>query len=183
VPDVSAPPGQFPIPPSAGGSGTTGEHIDPGAHIAPSTGVTGTTEVPTWAFRAPSNTGLVQLPTGGFGPPGQPYANPATTGDLTLDPMSLRRRVSIRSGMRALVVDDHQLVLRSWWKRTEMSWQQIHGFELRFDSAGGSGHLVAITTNGPVELPTTKRSVSDLRYVHALLDAYRIRAQLLAPGH
>jgi hypothetical protein len=124
--------------------------------------------VPTWGFRAPS-------PTPGVA--GTAFA------DLTLDPMSLRRRATIRSGAAALSVDDTRLVLRSWWKRTEIPWSEIRGFEPRFEgtsASGSSGRLVAITDNGPQELPATKRSLADLRYLAALLDAYRQRALLIA---
>jgi hypothetical protein len=42
--------------------------------------------------------------------------------------------------------------------------------------------LVALTRNGPVDLPATKRSTADLRHLHALLDAYAQRAELMANG-
>ncbi|MDT4918371.1 MAG: hypothetical protein QOH89_3071, partial [Pseudonocardiales bacterium] len=37
-----------------------------------------------------------------------------------------------------------------------------------------------LTRNGPLDLPATNRSMADLRYLHALLDAYRQRAQMMA---
>ncbi len=144
-------PAQYPIPPAFADGGEQ----RPGA-------------VPTWAFRAPS-------------PSPAAVSAPAFVGDLSLDPMSLRRRSTIRSGMSALAVDETQLVLRTWWRRTEIRWTDVRGFEPRFDASGAGGRLVAVTVSGPVELPATKRSVADLRYLHALLDAYRQRAALL-PG-
>jgi hypothetical protein len=109
--------------------------------------------------------------------------SPAFVSDLSLDPMSLRRRVTIRSGVSALSMDDSGLVLRVWWRRQELSWNDINGFEPRFDdgdTAPRGGRLVALTSGGPVDLPASKRSMADLRYLHALLDAYRRRAQLTA---
>ena len=164
------PPQQFPIPPAA-------SQLDPAFELSdPAGDASGTMSVPTWAFRAPGNTGAVPLPTGGYGPAGQ-----APAGDLMLDPMSLRRRVTIRSGMRSLVVDEQQLAVRTLFKRSEIPWHEVRGFELRPDAGdAASGQIVAITHSGPIELPATKRALTDLRYVHALLDAYRIRAQTLA---
>ena len=105
------------------------------------------------------------------------------TGELTLDPMSLRRKVTLRSGAASLVADDSGLVLRKGLRRSEIAWSQIAGFEPRSESAGSSeGWLVAVTPTGPVELPATRRAVGDLRYVLALLDAYRQRARILAAG-
>ena len=126
---------------------------------------TATGPVPTWAFR----------------PAPQSESPPASVpvGDLTLDPESLRRRMTIRSGGAALTVDETKLVLRHWLRKTEIQWPAIHGFEPRFDgvsASGSGGRLVALTNDGPVELPATKRSMADLRYLHALLDAYRQRA-------
>jgi hypothetical protein len=98
--------------------------------------------------------------------------------------MSLRRRVTIRSGASALVVDDERLLLRVWWRRSEIPWADVLGFEPRFEgvsASGSGGRLVALTRGGPVDLPATKRSMADLRYVHALLDAYRQRGQY--PSH
>jgi homeobox protein ESX1 len=125
--------------------------------------------VPTWAFRAPSPTSTAA-------------AAPALVGELTLDPMSLRRRVTIRAGASSLTVDESKLLMRAWWRRSEISWSDVQGFEPRFDgaSASGGGRLVALTHSGPRELPATKRSLADLRYLHALLDAYRQRAQMMA---
>jgi hypothetical protein len=122
--------------------------------------------VPTWAFRAPSPT-----PTA--------VASPAFVGDLSLDPMSLRRRVTIRAGASGLTVDEVGLGLRTWWRRTQVPWTDVHGFEPRFDDPSGTGgRLVALTGSGPLDLPATKRSGADLRYLHALLEAYRQRARL-----
>ncbi|MGI8677295.1 MAG: protein kinase domain-containing protein [Jatrophihabitans sp.] len=115
-------------------------------------------------------------------PPGSPSRpnQPQPHADLAIDPMSLRRRVTIRSGARALVIDEQRLVLRSWWRKTELGWSEVLGFEVGFESSGGGGHLVAMTRTGPVELPTTTRSSADLRYVQALLEAYRRRSNMPA---
>ncbi|HEU5266655.1 MAG TPA: hypothetical protein VFU35_08135, partial [Jatrophihabitans sp.] len=129
-------------------------------------GPVSTGPVPTWAFRAPAEP-----------PPG--VARPVPVGDLTLDPASLRRRVTVRSGAASMTVDESKLVLRSWLRRTEIDWADVHAFEPRFDAGAeqaSAGRLVALTTRGPVELPATHRPVGELRYVHALLDAYRLRA-------
>jgi hypothetical protein len=97
--------------------------------------------------------------------------------------MSLRRRATIRAGASAVSVDDTKLVLRSWLKRTEIPWSEIEGFEPRFEDSGttnGSGWLVVLTRSGPRDLPGTKRDLADLRYLAALLDAYRQRALIAA---
>jgi serine/threonine protein kinase len=127
--------------------------------------------VPTWTLRSPAPTSAP--------------VSPAFVNDLSLDPMSLRRRVTIRSGSAALTVDDVRLVVRKWWRRTEIAWADVQGFEPRFDSddePGGGGRLVALTRTGPLELPATQRPVADLRDLHALLDAYRRRSQM-SPDH
>ncbi len=142
----------YPIPPMHGD-----DSYDAGYSTGP---------VPTWAFRAP--------------PEHQPGAGrPVSVGDLTIDPASLRRRVTIRSAAASMTVDESKLVLRSWLRRSEIQWADVHAFEPRFDGEPGTaqvGSLVALTSRGPVELPATRRSVGELRYVHALLDAYRVRA-------
>jgi hypothetical protein len=128
--------------------------------------------VPVWAVRAP--------------PPVQPTASsgPQFISDLSLDPMSLRRHATLRAGASAVTADEDGLRLRTWFKRSELAWRDIHGFEAHHDtgdrSAPGGGHLVALTAMGSVELPGTRRLLGELRYAHALLDAYRIRAQRIA---
>jgi hypothetical protein len=158
-PEPAAPSGlgpeQYPIPPVFA--------ADEPADAAPP-------PVPTWAFRAP---------VAGAQPPGAV----GFVGDLTLDPMSLRRRVTIRSGASALTVDDTKIVLRSWWKRSELAWSEITGFEPRLEGENGGGRLVAVTPGGPRELPATRRSLADLRYLAALLDAYRQRALIMSNSH
>ncbi|SHH00692.1 Serine/threonine protein kinase [Jatrophihabitans endophyticus] len=104
----------------------------------------------------------------------------ATHPDLALDPAALRRRVTIRAGSASLQVDEQRLVLRSWLRRSEIAWADVTGFETRHEGVGAQGsggHLVALTRTGPVELPATRRSMADLRYMQALLEAYRQRAQ------
>jgi hypothetical protein len=126
--------------------------------------------VPTWSLRAP----------GAIAPPS---AAPSSVADFTLDPLLLRRRVTIRSGASTLTVDEAHLAVRTWWRHSAIPWSEIHGFELRFDGAAAqprNGRLVALTSGGPVELSATKRPVSELRHLHALLDAYRQRARLFA---
>ncbi len=137
--------------------------------------------VPVWAVRQPvPESPAAALP-------------PQFRSDLSLDPMSLRRKATIRSGASAVTVDERELRLRTWFRRTTIAWVDVHGFEAVVaavdpitDSRGNGparpGYLVALTTGGPVELPGTRRTMSELRYIHALLDAYRIRAQRLANG-
>jgi hypothetical protein len=109
-------------------------------------------------------------------------ATPAVGEVPPVDPMSLRRRVTIRSGMSALSVDEARLVLRVWWRRSEIPWSEIEGFEARLEGRGasGGGRLVVRTRSGRVDLPATKRPPADLRYLQVLLDAYRQRATLMA---
>jgi hypothetical protein len=113
----------------------------------------------------------------------QPAIAPAFVGNLSPDQLSLRPRATIRSGASALTVDESRLVLRSWWQRSEIAWSEVLGFEARMeegDAPRRGGRLVALTKLGPVELPATKRPTSELHHLHALLDAYRQRAQLNA---
>ena len=121
--------------------------------------------VPTWSFRAPTQ-------------PEPPEAERAAASDLALDPLSLRRRSTIRSGASAMTVHETGLSLRTWWHRSAIRWSDVRGFEARVDGSR-SGQLVVHTQSGPVELPATKRPAAELDYLHALLDAYRRRAQLM----
>lgn len=136
------------------------------------------TAVPTWANRVPP-----QQPTSRQPPTYQPPLQQQM--DLRLDPNALRRRMTIRTGASALVIDEQQLVLRSWWRRTQIGWADVMGFEVRSDepvTPAGEGRLVAITRNGRIDLPATRRASADLQYLHALLDAYRQRAQMVMRG-
>lgn len=106
---------------------------------------------------------------------------PQFMGDLDIDPMSLRGRLWLHGGMSTLTVDDRRMTLRIGTRRSRILWTDIWAFEQRFKAAGGQtvprGRLVALTTLGPVELPATRGSRAEVRHVHAVLDAYRIRAQ------
>jgi hypothetical protein len=132
--------------------------------------------VPVWAVRAPT--------------PAPPAIAPQFSSDPSLDPMSLRRKATVRSGASAVQVDERYLRLRTWFRRTTIAWSDVQGFEAHVDPLGdgdddGSsspGQLVAITNGGPIELPGTRRPMTELRHVHALFDAYRIRARRLANG-
>ncbi|MGI8760180.1 MAG: protein kinase domain-containing protein [Jatrophihabitantaceae bacterium] len=140
---------QYPVPPAATRTNA------PGA--APN--------VPQWAFRAPTLT---------------PSAS-QFTGDLSIDPDSLRPKLTVRSGLSSMTVDDRQLTLRSMLRRDRLPWSQVSGFEPHFPDGepgtGAKGVLLAQTPRGAVELPATKRRTGELQRVHALLDAYRMRAQ------
>ncbi len=123
----------------------------------------GTGSVPTWAFR-----GAAQAQVG-----------PASYGDLALDPMSLRSKVTLRAGTASMVVDDSGLSLRARMRRSTISWAEVLGFEPRIEADGTDARLVAITSSGPVELAATRGPVGEVRYIHALLDAYRQRAAII----
>ncbi|MGH3494269.1 MAG: hypothetical protein ACRDQ1_13710, partial [Sciscionella sp.] len=75
-------------------------------------------------------------------------------------------------------------VLRSMLRRERMPWSQVTGFEPHFpDGDNGpmsKGVLVALTPAGAIELPATRRLAGELRHLYALLDAYRVRAQMFA---
>jgi hypothetical protein len=125
--------------------------------------------VPVWAVRPPVS--------------GAPLSTPQFVSDLSLEPMSLRPRATLRSGASAVTITEQQLRLRTWLKRSTVEWADVEGFEVQTDSESGptvTGQIVALTTLGPVELPGTRRPLAELRYVHALLAAYRIRAQRIA---
>jgi hypothetical protein len=121
-----------------------------------------------WATRAPTT-----------GP-----AAPQFVGDLAIDPSSLRPKLTVRSGLSRLTVDEHHLIQGSPLHKERLAWSQISRFELHFPSGDPAaqvpGVLVAITATGAVELPATRRPGGELRNLHALLDAYRIRAQMRA---
>ncbi|WP_375503203.1 serine/threonine-protein kinase [uncultured Jatrophihabitans sp.] len=144
-------PAQYPIPPAGVPNDASVETV----------GGTGT--VPTWAFRA-----ATQAPAG-----------PASYGDLALDPMSLRNKVSLRAGTSSLVVDDSGLAVRMRMRKSSIPWGEVLGFEPRFDEGGRAARLVALTHSGPVELAATHCPAGEVRYIHALLDAYRQRAAIL----
>ncbi|MDQ2750592.1 MAG: protein kinase [Actinomycetota bacterium] len=103
-------------------------------------------------------------------------------GDIHIDPMSLRRRLRLHAGMSALTVDDRRVSMRVGAKRSRIQWTDVLGFEPRVETVDDegvpSGSLIALTTLGPVQLPATRGSLAEVRYAHAMLDAYRLRAQL-----
>jgi hypothetical protein len=158
---------QFPKAPAA---------ASPETHVpefpAPPTGFpapSSPASVPIWATRSPTPAAA---------------AAPQFVGDLSLDPTSLRPRLTVRSGTARLRVDDSALTLRTLFRKERLPWSQISRFEQHFPTgdAGGaaSGVLLAITPSGAVELPATKRTPGELRNLHALLDAYRVRASARA---
>ncbi|HEY2272175.1 MAG TPA: protein kinase, partial [Jatrophihabitantaceae bacterium] len=125
--------------------------------------------VPVWAVRPPV----------GAAPP----STPQFVSDLSLEPMSLRPKATLRAGASSVAINERQLQLRTWFKRSSVEWADVEGFEVQVDSDSGAaqtGQIIALTTLGPVELPGTRRQLGELRYVHALLAAYRIRAQRIA---
>jgi hypothetical protein len=129
--------------------------------------------VPVWAVRSqPEQSGSTE--------PGAPKF----VGELSMEPMSLRPKTTLRAGASSVAVTDESLHLRTWFKRSQILWTDVQGFEAQLHNAdagaGGTGQIVALTALGPVEIPATRRPVAELRYVHALLDAYRIRAQRVA---
>ncbi|MGH8860890.1 MAG: PH domain-containing protein, partial [Jatrophihabitantaceae bacterium] len=132
------------------------------------------TTVPVWAVRASTLTSRAEA------------AGPQFLTELSLDPMSLDRKAAIRSGASSVQVDEQHLRLRTWFRRVAIPWTDVRGFEAHSDSLdeapSSTGHVVALTSAGPVEMPGTRRRMSELRHVHALLDAYRIRAHRLANG-
>lgn len=150
---------QFPVPPSdaraAGG--------------APPAGAPG---VPTWAVRSPH--------------PQFVASAPQFVGDISIDPNYLRPRLTVRAGLSSLTVDDKYLTMRSMLRRERLPWSQVASFEPHFPDGNtgptAKGVLVALTPAGAIELPATRRQGGELRHVHALLDAYRVRAQQLANG-
>jgi serine/threonine protein kinase len=103
-------------------------------------------------------------------------------GDIQIDPMSLRPRLRLHAGLSALTVDERRVSMRVGVKRSKIPWTDVLGFEPRVervdDDGVPSGSLIALTTTGPVELPATRGSLAEVRYAHAMLDAYRARAQL-----
>jgi len=103
-------------------------------------------------------------------------------GEMVIDPMSLRPRLRLHAGLSALRVDERRLTLRVRTKRRRIPWTDVLGFESRAatvdDDGVQSANLVALTTRGTVDLPATGGSLAEVRYAHAMLDAYRIRAQL-----
>ncbi|MDT4985388.1 MAG: hypothetical protein QOF95_2878, partial [Pseudonocardiales bacterium] len=133
--------------------------------------------------------GLSPLPDqGAFGAPAAALRVPRPGrlqqfgGDIQIDPLSLPRRLRLHAGMSALTVDDRRVSMRVGLKRSRIPWTDVLGFEPRVeavdDEGVASGSLIAVTTLGPVELPATRGSLAEVRYAHAMLDAYRARAQL-----
>lgn len=111
--------------------------------------------------------------------------SPQFHADVSFDPTSLRRRATFRAGASSVVVDEAHLRVRTWFRRTDIAWSDVLGFETRDDpsSVRASGLILARTRNGPVELAGTRRPGAELREVRALLDAYRIRANMIRAGH
>jgi serine/threonine-protein kinase PknK len=127
--------------------------------------------VPVWAIRAPTPGPAVN------------DSGPQVRLDLSLDPTALRGRTALRAGVSSVIADEHRLRVRTWVTRSEIPWSEIVAFEAHPDDPerpigrpGGTGHLVALTFGGPVDLPGRRRALSELRQVQARLDAYRVRA-------
>ena len=153
--------------------------VGPADPVAPAAAVPSESNaVPVWAVRAPA-------PAPDFAPDGPQFSS-----DLSLDPTALRAKVTIRSGASSVQVDEHRLRLRTWLRRSSIDWSDVRGFQVQAetvedgfeDRPTGVGHLVAHTTAGPVVLAGTRRPMVELRYVQAVLEAYRIRAGRLANG-
>jgi hypothetical protein len=119
--------------------------------------------VPVWAVREPTAVAAGPQQPVGEAPPDQ-----------------VQPRITLRSGASSLAVDERQLHLRTWFRSSSIDWAEVQGFEARLDAAGarpaGTGRIVALTADGPVELPGTRRALAELRYVRELLDAYRDQA-------
>ena len=124
----------------------------------------------------PPPTGLPVLPAQDWPPPAEP-AHDASEEEVRLDPMALRRRVTLRAGTSSLTVDDARLLVRHTFKRIELAWPDIVGFDVRMEQAD-AGLVVARTRSGAVELTATRGSSADLRYIRALLLAYQERVRL-----
>ncbi|WP_269444751.1 serine/threonine-protein kinase [Jatrophihabitans cynanchi] len=158
--DDGQPAEQFPIPPSDSRAAAGG---------APTAGAQG---VPTWAVRSPN--------------PQFVASAPQFVGDISIDPNYLRPRLTVRAGLSSLTVDEQHLTMRSMLHRERLPWSQVTSFEPHFPDGNtgptAKGVLVALTPAGAIELPATRRQGGELRHVHALLDAYRVRAQQFANG-
>jgi len=111
---------------------------------------------------------------------------PQFVGDISIDPNYLRPRLTVRAGLSSLTVDEQHLTMRSMLHRERLPWSQVTSFEPHFPDGNtgptAKGVLVALTPAGAIELPATRRQGGELRHVHALLDAYRVRAQQFANG-
>ncbi len=131
----------------------------------PAAGDTPHPGVPVWATRTP---------------PQQPTGRPTFVGDLAYDLSLLRPSETVRSGTHRLTADEHGLTLRRTMHTERLSWSQVQGFAPHFpngdDSPRSPGVLVALTPAGAVELRATKRAGSELRDLHARLEAHRLRA-------
>jgi hypothetical protein len=118
--------------------------------------------------------------------PPQPARAPEPADDLAIDPMSLRGSLRLHAGVTTLTVDDHGLTLRTGMKRTRIPWTDVLGFQPQFEPAGAegitNGSVVAVSTTGLVELRATRGSVAEVRYAHAMLEAYQVRARLAGNG-
>jgi hypothetical protein len=139
--------------------------------------------VPPAALRgAPDQSGALGEPAAALRVTRPPERVPQFVGDLVIDPLSLRRRLRLHAGLTALSIDDRCMTLRIRARRTRIPWTDVLGFEPHYeagdDQAAPRGSLVVLTTLGPVELPATRGSLAEVRYAHAMLDAYRIRAQM-----
>jgi hypothetical protein len=103
--------------------------------------------------------------------------------DLVIDPMSLRGRLRLHAGVTTMTIDERSLTLRTRFKRTRIPWTDVLGFQPQYDVVGAdgvtNGSVVVVTTTGPVVLQATRGSLGDVRYAQAMLEAYRIRAQLV----
>jgi hypothetical protein len=134
---------------------------------------------------------ILQAAHGGRSPassptPPRPAIAPVFVGDIAIDPMSLRPSMTLRAGLDSLKVDGEQLVIRSGMSRERVPWSDVTHFETYTEGdptdVDARGYLILRTHHDAIDLPATRGSVTEVEHAHAVLEAYRLRANALANG-
>jgi hypothetical protein len=139
---------------------------------------------PVFALRAPPQPDDAPAAPRADVSPDPTAPDPTAPDPMAPDPMALEPRATLRAGLAAVSVDEHFLTERLSLRRNRIPWSHVFGFEIQPDTPAGAapgfGVIVAVTSRGPVPLKGTRRPIEELPQVHALLAAYRVRAQTLA---
>jgi hypothetical protein len=120
--------------------------------------------------------------------PAKPTRNvaPVFVGDTAIDPMSLRPSLTLRAGLDSVKVDGEQITVRNKASRERVPWSDVVAFETYIEGdptdPDARGYLIVRTIGDAIDLPATRGNVTELEHAHAVLEAYRLRANAPRPN-
>jgi hypothetical protein len=114
-----------------------------------------------------------------------PTVAPVFVGTTAIDPMSLRPSLTLRAGLDAVKVDADNITVRNKASRERVPWRYVRSFESYVEGdpsdPDARGYIIVRTVNDAIDLPATRGNVNEIEYAHAILEAYRLRANALRP--